>query len=89
MVLSVITLAAVTPLRATFTLQLQESAQRQQNQQSGRDEELKTEKCHLRARASDRMSQARDDIVRDRIVVLRNRKVGPAYKGSSLCPQGS
>jgi hypothetical protein len=78
MVLSVITLAALTPLLATSTLQLQESAQKQQSQQSGLDEELKTEKCHLRLRASDRMSEARKQIVKDRIVVLRNGKVrGP------------
>lgn len=81
MVLSVITLAAVTPLLATSTLQLQESAQRQQNQQSGLEEELKTEKCHLRVRASDRMSPGRKDIVKDRIVVLRNGKVGSASGG--------
>lgn len=75
MVLSVITLAAVTPLLATSTLQLQESAQKQQNQQSGLEEELKTEKFHLRIRASDRMSQGRKETVKDRIVILRNGKV--------------
>jgi len=41
MVLSVITLVAITPLLATSTLQLQDTAQRQQSQQSGFDEELK------------------------------------------------
>jgi hypothetical protein len=76
MVLSVITLAVVTPLLATSTLQLQDTAQKQQSQQSGLDEKLKTEKCHLRVRASERMSEARKEIVKDRIVVLRNRKVG-------------
>jgi hypothetical protein len=77
MVLSVITLAAVTPLLATSTLQLQDTAQKQsqQSQQSGPDEELKTEKCHLRVKASERMSESRKEIVKDRIVVLRNRKV--------------
>ena len=75
MVLSVITLAAVTPLLATSTLQLQETAQKQQSQQSGLDEELKTEKYHLRVRASERMSESRKEIVKDRIVVLRDRKV--------------
>jgi hypothetical protein len=75
MVLSVITLAAVTPLLATSTLQLQDTAQKQQSKQSGLDEELKTEKFHLRVRASQRMSESRKEIVKDRIVVLRNRKV--------------
>lgn len=75
MVLSVITLAAVTPLLATSTPQLQDAAQKQQSQQSGLDEELKTEKCHLRVRASERMSESRKEIVKDRIVALRNRKV--------------
>jgi hypothetical protein len=75
MVLSVITLAAVTPLLATSTLQLQDTAQKQQSQQSGLDEQLKTEKCHLRVRASERMSESRKEIVKDRIVVLRDRKV--------------
>ena len=75
MVLSVITLAAVTPLHATSTLQLQDSAQKQQNQQSEVNEKLKTEKCHLRVRASDRMSENRKEIVKDTIVVLRNGKV--------------
>ena len=76
MVLSVITLAAVTPLLATSTLQLQDTAQKQQqSQQSGLDEGLKTEKCHLRVKASERMSESRKEIVKDRIVVLRNRKV--------------
>jgi hypothetical protein len=75
MVLSVITLAAVTPLLATTTLQLQDTAQRQQSQQSALNEELKTEKCHVRVRASERMSESRKEIVKDRIVVLRNSKV--------------
>jgi hypothetical protein len=75
MVLSVITLAAVTPLLATSTLQLQDTAQKQQGQQSRLDEELKTEKCHLRVRASERMSESRKEMVKDWIVVLRNRKV--------------
>jgi hypothetical protein len=75
MVLSIITLAAVTPLLATSTMQLQDTAQKQQGQQSGLDEELKTEKCHLRIRASERMSESRKGMVKDRIVVLRNRKV--------------
>jgi hypothetical protein len=78
MVLSVVTLAAVTPLLATSILQLQETAQKQQSQQSqqsGLEEELKTEKCHLRVKASERMSDSRKEIVKDRIVVLRNRKV--------------
>jgi hypothetical protein len=78
-VLSVITLAAVTPLLATSTLQLQDTAQKQQqsqqSQQSGPDEDLKTEKCHLRVKASERMSESRKEIVKDRIVVLRNKKV--------------
>ena len=78
MVLSVITLAAVTPLLATSCLQLQDTAQKQQSQhsqQSEPNEELKTEKCHLRVKASERMSESRKEIVKDRIVVLRNRKV--------------
>ncbi len=76
MVLSVITLAAVTPLLATSTLQLQETAQKQQGQKGGMSDELKTEKHHLRVRASNRMSDARKEIAKDRVVVLRNGKVG-------------
>ena len=75
MVLSVITLAAVTPLLATSTIQLQETVQKQPSQQNGIDETLKTEKCHLRVKASARMSETRKEIVKDRIVVLRNDKV--------------
>src|ERR1700733_89614 len=80
MVLSVITLAAITPLLATSTLQLQETAQKQQSQQSGLDKELKTEKCHLRVKESERMSESRKEIVKDRIVFLRNKKVECAHK---------
>ena len=83
MVLSIITLAAVTPLLATSTLQLQETAQKQQGQRSGLDDELKTEKHHLRVRASDRMSETRKAIVKDRVVVLRNGKVGQAFASES------
>jgi len=82
MALSAITLAAVIPLLATSTIQLQESAQNQQSKKGELDTELKTQKCHLRVRASDRMSEGRKEIVKDRIVVLRNQKVGSAYSPS-------
>ncbi|OQV04562.1 hypothetical protein CLAIMM_09422 [Cladophialophora immunda] len=58
MVLSLITLAATVPLIATSTIQLQEQSQRKQEES---ELELKTEKCHLNARATKRMSAKRRD----------------------------
>ena len=76
MVLSVITLAVMTPLLATTTLQLQDTAQRQQGQNGGLSDEQKTEKHHLLVKASDRMSDSRKEMIKDSVVVLRNGKVG-------------
>ena len=73
MVFSLITIAATVPLIATSTLQLQDSAQSQQN---GIESELKTKKCHLSVRASARMSEARKRLLQGKSVVLRDGKVG-------------
>lgn len=68
MVLSIITLAATVPLLATSTIQLQDQSEKVKDQN---ELEFKTEKCHLGARASSRMSQKRQDQFRDTQVVLR------------------
>ena len=67
MVLSTITLAATVPLLATSTMQLSEQTQ---GKHAGAESELKTEKCHLMARATKRMSSKRQDEFRDMQVVL-------------------
>lgn len=67
MVLSIITLAATVPLLATSTIQLQDQSEKVKDQN---ELEFKTEKCHLGARASSRMSQKRRDQLQDTRVVL-------------------
>ncbi|KAJ9616898.1 hypothetical protein H2200_000618 [Cladophialophora chaetospira] len=67
MVLSFITLAATVPLMVTSTIQLQDQAQ---NQKEGHELELKTEKCHLIARATKRMGAKRQNEFKDLVVVL-------------------
>ncbi len=67
MVLSLVTLAATVPLLATSTLQMQNQAQTQQEEI---DLERKTEKCHLTARATERMSAKHQEQFRDMRVVL-------------------
>ena len=69
MVLSLIALAATVPLLATSTLQLKDQAQ---TQQEGAEYEHKTEKCHLVARASKRMSTKRQEELGDMRVVLHD-----------------
>lgn len=67
MVLSLITLAATVPLLATSTIQLQETSQRKSEDA---EVELKTDKCHLRARPTKRMSRRRHEQLRDMQLVL-------------------
>ena len=69
MVLSLITLAATVPLIATSTIQLQEECQ--QKQDKG-ELELKTKKCHLMGRASNRMSPKRHQQLQGMQVVLQD-----------------
>lgn len=77
MVLSLITLAATVPLLATSTMQLSEQAQ---NTSSRAEEELKTEKCHFAARASQRMSEKRRRQFQDMILVLKGGRVFLGHK---------
>lgn len=69
MVLSLITLAATIPLVATSTIQLQEQSQQKHEQGEA---EHKTEKCHLRARPTKRMSQDRHQQLQNMQLVLED-----------------
>ncbi|OAP65122.1 hypothetical protein AYL99_01094 [Fonsecaea erecta] len=80
MVLSLITLAATVPLLATSTIQLQEQSQRKQEEG---ELELKTEKCHLNGRATNRMSAKRREQFQDMRVVLDDGNVLLEPRGAS------
>lgn len=69
MVLSLVTLAATVPLVATSTIQLQEQSQQKHDEGEA---ELKTEKCHLRARPTKRMSRHRHEQLRNMQLVLED-----------------
>lgn len=69
MVLSLITLAATVPLVATSTIQLQEQSQQKHDES---ELALKTEKCHLKARPSQRMSAHRHQQLQDMQLVLHD-----------------
>ena len=73
MVLGVISLAATVPLIATSTLTLQDSAQQQQV--SSEENALKTEKCSIRLRATERSSDERKKIVANHQLTLVCNKV--------------
>lgn len=67
--LSLITLAATVPLLATSTIQLQDQSQKTKDEKV---DEFKTDKCHLKARASLRMGVKRQGQMNNMEVVLQD-----------------
>jgi hypothetical protein len=73
MVLGLIALAATVPMTATSVLGLQEKAESTKN--NGNQPEWKTEKCHMRCRATDRTPDNRKELFSGSQVVVRDGKL--------------
>lgn len=76
MVFGILALATTVPLLATSTVNLQESAQKHQqqsgNESTGDDLSWKTQTCHLTIRCTERMNEGRKKALNGCSVVLRD-----------------